>query len=63
VSPARYGGLQPGLHRLSRPALGRHRRLIDDEVLDRFTVKRNPAEVGAVLEARYDTGPTQFHET
>lgn len=49
-----YGGLQPELHRLSRdgrwPAMAG---LIDDDVLDRFTLRGTPAEVGTLLRSRY----------
>ena len=49
-----YGALQPELHRLSREGRWADMaHLIDDDVLDRFTVRGTPAEVGAALQDRY----------
>ena len=49
-----YGDLQPELHRLSREGRWADMTaLIDDGVLDRFTLRGTPAEVGARLQARY----------
>jgi probable F420-dependent oxidoreductase len=50
-----YGDLQPELHRLSREGRWADMPgLIDDDVLDRFTVRGTPAEVGVALKDRYD---------
>lgn len=50
-----YGDLQPELHRLSREGRWSDMaELIDDDVLDRFTLQGTPADVGAALKARYD---------
>jgi len=50
-----YGDLQPELHRLSREGRWADMPgLIDDDVLDRFTLRGTPAEVGAALKARYE---------
>ncbi len=50
-----YGELQPELHRLSREGRWADMPgLIDDDVLDRFTLRGTPAEVGVALKARYD---------
>jgi probable F420-dependent oxidoreductase len=50
-----YGDLQPELHRLSREGRWADMAgLIDDDVLDRFTVRGTPAEVGVALKARYE---------
>jgi len=49
-----YGDLQPELHRLSREGRWADMPgLIDDDVLDRFTVRGTPAEVGVALKDRY----------
>jgi probable F420-dependent oxidoreductase len=49
-----YGDLQPELHRLSREGRWADMPgLIDDDVLDRFTLRGTPAEVGVALKARY----------
>jgi probable F420-dependent oxidoreductase len=50
-----YGDLQPELHRLSREGRWADMPdLIDDDVLDRFTLRGSPTEVGVALKARYD---------
>ena len=50
-----YGDLQPELHRLSREGRWADMPgLIEDDLLDRFTVRGTPAEVGVGLKARYD---------
>lgn len=50
-----FGDLQPDLHRLSR---GRQwaemAALVDDDVLDRFTLRGDPEQVGTMLRARFD---------
>ena len=49
-----YGDLQPELHRLSREGRwAAMAELIDDDVLDRFTLRGSPAQVGAALRDRY----------
>jgi probable F420-dependent oxidoreductase len=50
-----YGDLQPELHRLSREGRWADMPgLIDDDLLDRFTVKGTPSEVGVGLKTRYE---------
>jgi probable F420-dependent oxidoreductase len=50
-----YGDLQPELHRLSREGRWADMPgLIEDDVLDRFTLRGTPAEVGVGLKTRYD---------
>jgi probable F420-dependent oxidoreductase len=50
-----YGDLQPELHRLSREGRWTEMaELVDNTVLDRFTLRGTPAQVGAGLRARYE---------
>lgn len=49
-----YGDLQPELHRLTREGRWADMAaLVDDDVLDRFTLRGTPSEVGAAIGARY----------
>ncbi|MDA8046118.1 MAG: TIGR03617 family F420-dependent LLM class oxidoreductase [Actinomycetota bacterium] len=49
-----YGDLQPELHQLSKDGRWADMAgLIDDRVLDHFTLRGTPAEVGAALRRRY----------